>query len=43
LQRLGRREDALAAYRAAAALQPPQPELDLIADRIAALVGIDEE
>jgi RNA polymerase sigma-70 factor, ECF subfamily len=37
LQRLGRHEDALAAYRTAAHLEPPPPEHELIIERIAAL------
>jgi RNA polymerase sigma-70 factor (ECF subfamily) len=39
LGRLGRRDDALAAYRTAAQLHPPAPERDLISERIAALAA----
>jgi RNA polymerase sigma-70 factor (ECF subfamily) len=38
LAQIGRREDALAAYRTAADLPGPEPERELIAARIAALV-----
>ena len=41
LRRLGRRDEALVAYRHAAALSPPLPEQGLLADRIAALAHLD--